>query len=284
MKIGVLGSAGMLGTALLEVCKSRGMPAVGLSRVECDICDREALQAFVDQMRPTHLINCAAYTDVDEAESHERAAFAINAAGAENGACVARDCGARYIHISTDYVFGGRGMHPYREEDVCSPINVYGKSKLEGERRVLSQMPEALIVRTSWVFGPSGKNFISSFLSRLCKETCIKAVSDQEGKPTYCYDLAEALLELREVSGVVHFANSGGGSRYSIAQELLGCARSLGLPVTCEHILPALSADFPTKAMRPPYSVLDTTKYTKLTGKEPRHWTLGFKEQLCVAC
>jgi dTDP-4-dehydrorhamnose reductase len=284
MKIWILGSSGMVGTALLDICKNRGISVVGSSRAGCDICNRGALQSFAAKVQPTHLINCAAYTDVDGAESHEKEAFAVNAAGAENVACVARDVGARCIHISTDYVFGGGVIRPYCEEDVCSPINVYGESKLEGERRVLSRMPEALIVRTSWVFGASGKNFISSFLSRLCKETCIKAVSDQEGKPTYCYDLAEALLELCEVSGVVHFANGGGGSRYSIARELLDCARSLHLPVTCEQILPALSADFPTKAVRPHYSVLDTTKYTQLTGKEPRHWTSAFKEQLCAVC
>lgn len=236
------------------------------------------------QIQPTHLINCAAYTDVDGAESHKQEAFAINAVGAENVACVARDWGARYVHISTDYVFGGRGRSPYREEDVCSPVNVYGESKLEGERRILSLMPEALVIRTSWVFGVSGKNFISSVLSRLYKETCIKAVSDQEGRPTYCYDLAEALLELCEMSGVVHFANSGGGSRYALAQELLECARSLGLPVMCEQILPVLSADFSTQAVRPQYSVLDTTKYTRLTGKEPRRWNLGCEEQLCAVC
>lgn len=283
MKVWIVGASGMLGTALFNVCTRRGIAVVGSGRAACDVCDREALHSLAAQIQPTHLINCAAYTDVDGAESHEKEAFAVNAVGAENVARVAREWGARCIHVSTDYVFGGGGKTPYCEEEVGSPLNVYGESKLEGERRILSGVPESLIVRTSWVFGPRGKNFISSFFSRMCEQTRIKAVSDQEGNPTYCYDLAEALLELAEMSGVVHFTNRGGGSRYCIAQELLQMARSLALPVACEEIEPALSADFPTRAVRPHYSVLDTTKYTQLTGKEPRHWILGFKEQLCGA-
>ena len=184
----------MLGSVLLEHCRQSGIEAVGTSRLEADVCQLEQLERAAAEIYPTHIINCSAYTDVDGAEKNSQAAFAVNAEGASNVALAAKEFESRLIHISTDYVFGGNGSQPYCEGDVCAPINVYGKSKWEGEKRVLEVLPNACILRTSWLFGRKGKNFISSLLSWFQQKDELQVVSDQCGKPTYCHDLAHAVM------------------------------------------------------------------------------------------
>jgi dTDP-4-dehydrorhamnose reductase len=280
MKIWIIGASGMVGSTLLKLCEARGIHVVGTGHKSVDICDLKEVKRQAQHIQPTHIVNCAAYTNVDKAESEQSQAFLVNATGAEHGALAAKEVGARFVHISTDYVFGSSQQKPFKEEDPCAPINVYGKSKLEGEKRVLHVMPEALVVRTSWVFGLQGKNLVSSLLQRFFKEKTLQVVSDQQGKPTYCEDLCEALLFLLPFSGIVHFANEGGASRYAIACDLLSCARQRGLAVLCEKIEPVLSSQFVTPAARPSYSVLDTTLYTKMTGQQPRHWLKAAEEFL----
>jgi dTDP-4-dehydrorhamnose reductase len=256
----------MLGSVLMRHCD------VGTARQEADVCKREQLEEFARRERPTHVINCAAYTDVDGAEEDSEGAFAVNCEGAGNVAAVAREIGARLVHISTDYVFDGKGVRPYREEDMCAPVNVYGKSKWEGEKRVLEVMPGACVLRTSWLFGRRGKNFISSLLGRFREEEELRVVSDQWGKPTYCEDLVNAVMRLLDAEGIVHFANEGGSSRYEIAVRLLEVVKRKGISVKCRKITPVSSAEFPTPAPRPAYSVLDTSKYFSLTSIQPRSW------------
>src|SRR5580700_1499390 len=164
MRIWVIGKEGMLGSSLILAALKRKIDVVGTSHHEANIVQRDALFSQARQLQPAYIINCAAYTDVDKAEKEPEAAFAVNADGAANVAWVARECGARLIHISTDYVFKGDGAQPYTEEAVCAPSNQYGKSKWEGEKRVLEILPNACIVRTSWLFGVKGKNFISSLI------------------------------------------------------------------------------------------------------------------------
>ncbi len=262
----------MLGSSLLERCSAKGIQAVGTTRAEADVCNLDQLREKCLEIKPTHIVNCAAYTDVDGAEKDLNAAFAVNAEGAANVARIADEQGIRLVHISTDYVFAGTGSEPYREEDPCAPANVYGMSKWEGEKKVLEILPSACIVRTSWLFGSKGKNFISSLLKWFQQKEELQIVFDQCGKPTYCYDLADAVLTLLDAEGIVHFANDGERSRYQIALDLLESTKFQEIPVKCRSIVPVPSAQFPTPAVRPAYSVLDTSKYSYLTSIKPRPW------------
>lgn len=270
----------MLGSSLLNKCFQSGIEAVGTSKSEANICDFNQLQTKCAQILPTHIINCAAYTDVDGAERNPEMAFAVNAEGAGNVAKIASDFGASLVHISTDYVFGGVENIPYTEDSHCSPINTYGKSKWEGEKKIREILPHACIVRTSWIFGPKGKNFISSLLNCFQQRQELQVVSDQCGRPTYCEDLSDAILKVLNLQGIVHFANEGPSSRYQIALDLLTCVNKLLIPIKCKNIIPVSSSGFPTPALRPSYSVLDTNKYTQLTSLKPRPWIQAAEEFL----
>lgn len=272
MKVWIIGTGGMLGSCLLEMCQMEGIDAIGSLRSDVDVIDLPALEKFAARAQPTLIVNCAAYTNVDGAEKEKERAFAVNALGAENSALVAKKRGAKLVHVSTDYVFNGKGTQPYREEDVCAPINAYGASKWEGEQRILAVDPEACIVRTSWLFGGKGKNFISSVLSRILSEEEISAVDDQCGKPTYCRHLAKALLELKEYSGIIHFAGGTACSRYQMAVDTLAEAKRRALAIKCKRIVPVSSNLFPTPAPRPKYSVLGTEKYSTLFNRQPPSW------------
>lgn len=280
MKIWVVGAKGMVGSALLEFCQSQGIEAVGTARQEVDICRIDQLEERVFEIAPSHIVNCAAFTDVDGAEKNEETAFAINREGASNVALVAKECGAHLIHVSTDYVFDGRAEEPYGEGSICSPANAYGKSKWEGEKRVAEILPSSCILRTSWVFGKQGKNFISSLFHLFQQKEELQVVFDQRGRSTYVKDLVEAILSLLNVEGIVHFANEGDRSRYQIALDLLDLMKQMEIPHKCERILPVPSSQFPTPAVRPSYSVLDTSKYFHLTGNKPRAWTEAVRSYL----
>lgn len=278
MKVWVIGARGMLGSVLVK--KSQG---IGSSREEVDILDLEQLMGKAREIQPTLIVNCAAYTDVDRAEKEPEMAFAVNAVGAENVALAAKSCGAHLIHISTDYVFNGEGKTPYREDDRCAPINQYGKSKREGEERVLQTLPEACVLRTSWLFGMQGKNFISSLIGWMQQKEELQVVCDQFGRPTYCEDLAEAILALPKTKGIVHFSGGMERSRFQMAIDLVNLCKERGISIKCRKVVPVLSSAFPTPAPRPLYSVLDTEKYTQLTQLKPRPWSEAIKEYIHVA-
>lgn len=276
MKIWILGKDGLLGSSLLE----QDINCIGSSHTEADITSLDSLKKFVDVYQPTHIVNCAAFTDVDGAEKNFERAFAVNALGAENVGKLARQKGISVLHISTDYVFDGTADVPYLETDFCSPLGEYGKSKREGELRLLEEYPSACIVRTSWLFGGKGKNFISSLLNLLKKQSELKVVSDQKGKPTYSKDLAHAVVQLLSHSGIYHFANRGEMSRYEIAVEVCNLANEMGASMACNKITAVPSTEFPTPAKRPAYSVLSTSKVESILGRTPRHWKEAFKEFL----
>jgi len=280
VKIWITGAGGMLGSALLALCQRVGVEAVGTLREQGDVCQLDQLRALGVQIRPTHIVHCAAYTDVDRAEGDLQGVFAVNAAGAANVARVAAERGARLVHLSTDYVFSGTGKEPYSEEDACAPINAYGMSKWEGERRVLEILPSSCILRTSWIFGAKGKNFISSLLTWFQQREELQVVSDQCGKPTYCHDLAQAVLQLLDQEGIFHFANETQKSRYQIALDLLEMAQQMGIPLKCQRVIPVSSAQFPTVAKRPAYSVLGTNKYYAVTAIKPRPCDVVMQEFL----
>ena len=284
LKIWIIGAEGMLGRALLKECKERGIPVEGTGRAQADVTLKEDLAALVHKIQPSHIVNCAGYTDVDKAESEYEKALNVNAQGGENIALAAASVCARFIHISTDYVFNGLSTLPYREEDKADPVNAYGKSKWEAEQRIVALCPHACIIRTSWLFGQGGKNFISSLLEGLKTKEQIYAVDDQWGQPTYAPDLAGAILDLLNQKGVFHFANPYGASRFEIAQFAYEEMKRYGENIlSCRSVSAVNKQAFPTIAPRPSYSVLNVEKYTAVTGKKPRLWKEALREFLHAA-
>lgn len=284
MKLWIVGSKGLLGRSLIQKCNDKNIEFVDTSHEDVDITHLDQLKKFSDEtLSITHIINCAAFTNVDNAEKEPELAHAVNAIGPENIGIVAQRIGARAIHISTDYVFNGKGKRPYLETDDCEPIGVYGKTKLEGENNLLDVFPTACIIRSSWLFGNGGKNFISSILHRMRSDETLRVVSDQKGRPTLAVDLAEAVLSLLCHSGIFHFANYGEVSRFEMAQKIRERALSIDIPLVCREVLPVPTDFFPTPAKRPSYSVLSTNKIESLLGLRPRHWEEALVEYLAYA-
>ncbi len=277
----VIGAAGQLGQELVrpyETCAPETAALVqGADLPELDITDLACVTAAVERARPRAVINAAAYTDVDACESHSEQAFAVNAAGPGHLAQACRQVGCRLVHVSTDYVFDGRKRTPYDVDDPINPQGVYGRSKAEGERRVRESGADHVIVRTSWLFGTGGRNFVKMILQLAEQRDELRVVTDQVGRPTYAADLAAALLALAQsdMTGTYHFANAGECSWHTFAAEILRQAgrirpiRSIG------------SADLGRPAPRPAYSVLDTRRLTDHTGIVPRPWPSALAD--CLA-
>jgi len=274
----LVGAKGMLGTAVRAAAPS-SIQLVALSHAELAVEDDQAVEQAVARERPAWIVNCAGYTQVDRAEAEPENAQRVNAVGPANLSRAARATGARLLHISTDYVFDGRGQRPYREDDPVGPLNVYGQSKLAGEQAVRDILPEAhLIVRTQWLFGMGGPNFVATILHLASERPELKVVSDQHGRPTYTSDLAGALWTLitRGVRGTVHCANEGAATWFDLAGAAVAAA---GLRTT---VVPCVTLDMPRPAQRPRFSVLDCTKYASLLGAPLRHWTESLHEYVAI--
>lgn len=250
---------------------------------ELDITDRVAVEAFFEREKPDVTVNCAAYTDVDRAESEEgsKAAFRINADGVRFLAEASAARGAILIHISTDFVFDGRAGRPYTEGDIGAPLNVYGKSKMRGAMAILESGCRGAIVRTSWLYSPWGRNFVKSILNAAATHDELRVVSDQTGCPTSAMSLAGAIVRMipvlassSRVAEHYNFCDAGIVSRAGFAAEI---TRQAGL--NC-RIVPVTSAEYPSAAKRPAYSALDTTKITRDFGIVPRPWQEELKECL----
>ncbi len=266
----VTGAAGLLGTPLCAQLGERpNIDCIALAKIDLDITDRAAAIAAVESHQPDWVINCAAYTKVDDCETNEPLAIAVNGAGAGNIAAAAAKVGAGLIHLSTDYVFDGSARAPIPVDAVTGPPNAlsaYGRSKLIGEEQVLEEHLSATIVRTAWVYGPDGPSFPQAIL-RLAREGKLKrVVNDQRGAPTFAPDLATAIIRLMEAktTGVVHVTNAGDCTWFEFAQVLLDLAH-----IDCP-IEPCSTADFPRPARRPAYSVLDLSRYEAATGHAMR--------------
>lgn len=289
MKVWVPGARGMLGHAVIRRLAELGVSAVATDR-ELDVSDASAVAAFARRERPTAVVNCTGYTRVDDAEAHEAEAHATNALGAENLARAALDAGARFLHFSTDYVFDGRATRPYSEASQTNPESAYGRSKLEGELRVLAlqQADRVQVVRTSWLFGEHGKNFVETILALLATRDELRVVADQTGRPTYTRDLAAAALALvgAEASsaprpaGVFHFANHGTTSWHGFAARIRELAIELGFPVRATAVVAVTTAEFPRPAPRPAYSVLDTARIEATLERPPRAWDAALRDYL----
>lgn len=283
MKLWITGSKGLVGSALQNRSLKEQIDCIATSHQEVDIASTKHIKDFLhssDGKNITHIINCAAYTHVDQAEKEPELAHQINAIGPENLGTVAHHLNLKLIHLSTDYVFGTQGSRPFKETDACEPASTYARTKYEGEQRLLDAYPQACVLRTSWVFGKGGKNFVSSILDKIQKEEKIYVVSDQRNRLTFVDDLTEAILALLCHSGIFHFANQGETSRYEVTQQMILCAQEKGLPITCREVFPVPSSNFPQLAQRPCYSALDTTKIEHLLGLSPRPWETTIKEYL----
>jgi len=276
MRCLILGGTGMLGSAVVAAARARGWAALGLSRTQGDLTDRGRLLGWAERFRPDVVVNCAAYTKVDAAETERELAFAVNGEGAAAAAALAERAGARLVHVSTDYVFDGKASEPYREDAPTAPLSVYGQSKLEGERRALAY-GRAVVVRTSWLFGPGGPSFVAAMVGLIeAGRLPLRVVADQQGGPTSTASLARALLDLAlwETTGVVHFQNREPVSWYAFAVEI---ARLWSGAV---EVVPVTTAEFPRPAPRPAYSVLDVGRFEHLAGRRVEPWEEGLVETL----
>lgn len=279
-KIWICGSGGMLGSHFTRLLKEKNIPFIATDFKQIDITEQKQVSDFAKAQKVTHIINCAAYTQVDKAETEPKQAYLANALGPYHLAVAARQQGAHVLHFSTDYVFDGQGRAPYSEEDLCSPVNAYGMSKWAGEVKLLNELDHACIVRTSWLYGFPGKNFVETMLQLMSEKEALRVVSDQIGRPTYCQDLAEVSLNLLDQKGIFHFANTTETSWYDFAKEIHKQSLELGLPLKVQKIEPITTKEYPTPAKRPAYSTLNTSKIEKLVGKTPRTWKLALHDYL----
>jgi dTDP-4-dehydrorhamnose reductase len=263
VRVLLAGAAGTLGLDVLRAGERAGHELVGLAREELDVTDADSVAAACERVAPEAIVNCAAWTDVDGAETHREAARAVNALGAGNLARAAARAGARLVHVSTDYVFSGEAprdaagrQRPYLESDPTDPRSVYGQTKLEGEREVLAASPRHTVVRSSWLFGIGGRNFAETMLRLAVEREAVQVVSDQIGCPTWTGHLAPALLGLveREVTGLVHLAGTGAVSWNGFAREIF---RQAELDCRVEE---ATSEQMARPAPRPAFSALESER------------------------
>ncbi len=284
MKILVTGANGQLGTDLVPRLDKSGAGVIAFDKEGLDITDAGAIARAFKLSKPDAIINCAAYTKVDLAQTERDRAFAVNRDGPALLADAAKDAGALLCHISTDFVFDGKKSSPYNEDDEPAPLSVYGESKLAGEIEIARRMSEYAIIRASWLYGSSGSNFVKTIMRLASERDGLKVVYDQVGAPTSTADLSDAIIALVKkrfdgsaTSGVYHFSNEGVASWYDFAVAILNEARSRGLSLNCRSIEPILSKDYPTSARRPAYSVLDKTKIKKACGIVIPHWTAALR-------
>ncbi len=257
MRILVTGAGGMLGRAVVEAAEARGHDVRGAARADLDVTDAGAVSEAVAAHRCDTVVNCAAYTNVDGAEADRAGAHAVNAAAAGHVAAAAAQAGAAIVHVSTDYVFDGSKREPWLESDATAPLGVYGESKLAGELAVAAANPRHVIVRTAWLFGAGGKNFVDTMLALGAQREEVSVVTDQVGCPTWTGHLAGALVELAQrpdQTGIHHVAGAGSCTWNELAREVFACAA-----VDC-RVLPATSEDYVRPAARPAYSVLGSER------------------------
>jgi dTDP-4-dehydrorhamnose reductase len=278
-RILVIGAKGMLGKDLMRVLQSSFSrdEVIGWDIEEIDIRKEDDSIAKIEALRPEVVIHLAAYTDVDGCESDKEGAFAVNAEGTRHVALAASKCRAKMIYLSTDYVFDGGKREPYLESDPPHPLNVYGHSKLKGEQYVQEGVSDFLIIRTQWLYGPFGKNFVDSILKQAGEKETLSIVDDQTGSPTYTADLAKAICDLIQVDarGIFHVANSEICTWFTFGQAILKFSGVNGV-----RVLPMSSKEFGRRATRPSYSVLSCQKLKKETGRTMRPWPEALKDYL----
>lgn len=279
MRILVTGRTGQLALSLAERAAARlDVDLITLGRPEFDLEVTGRIGEQIKALRPDLVINTAAYTAVDMAETEPDRAYAINRDGAAAVARAAEGLGVPFVHVSTDYVYDGRKSDPYIEADEATPLNTYGRSKLEGEREVLREHPGALILRSSWIYSPFGKNFLTTMLRIGTERSSLQVVDDQLGNPTSALDLATALLKIaprlrEEPGGLYHLAGSGSASWYEFANFIFAVSKGLGGPSPLVETVSSRS--YPSSALRPSNSRLDCTAFEQRFGFGLRDWRVG---------
>jgi len=257
----VTGAGGMLGTDLVAALTSRGEPVTGLDRARLDVTDAAAVTDAIARCRPDVVVNCAAWTAVDDAEASEEQALAVNGGGAANVAAACARFGARLVQVSTDYVFAGDAGRPYAEDDVPAPRTAYGRTKLVGERAVLGRLPgSGYVVRTAWLYGAHGPSFARTMIKLEDQRPTVDVVDDQRGQPTWAVDVARqitALVDAAAAPGIYHATSSGEATWFELAREIFGL-----LGADAARVRPIPSSALPTLAPRPAYSVLGHGAWT----------------------
>jgi len=287
MMIWLIGSKGMLGTELSILLKKAELPFIGTDK-ELDITNLHSLQDFASTQSFDWIINCAAYTAVDKAEDDKETCRLLNTYGPSNIATVAKTQGIRLIHISTDYVFDGNGNKPYTEEDPTCPIGVYGLTKRDGENVILKETPSSYIIRTAWLYGKHGNNFVHTMLKLMKERENISVVNDQCGSPTWAYDLSQTIITIINQTnkgktipfGIYHFTNEGVCTWYDFANAIYDEAKILGIVSKPCEIKPCTSAEYPAKVKRPVYSVLDKSKIKNCLELDIPYWKTSLIEYL----
>lgn len=289
MTVWVTGAGGMLGSCIGRQLDCNSVNWVGTD-LELDIADSRQVSQFIETYQPRAIINCAAYTNVDAAESNQLQAQRVNSLGPSILAAACRSSACAFVHFSTDYVFGGRGAEPYQEDVAIAPCNVYGATKAEGESRILDALSAShspwWILRTSWLFGAGRSSFVETMWNLMKAKVELRVVADQVGRPTYVGDLAAVALRIAGIgsksspvqSGIWHFANAGEASWFDFACAIRQAMLDAGQAITVQRIVPVSTAEFPRPALRPAYSVLSTKRLEQATGVVPRAWQEALSE------
>jgi dTDP-4-dehydrorhamnose reductase len=291
MRILVTGANGQVGRELARYGQQAGHELIATTRVELDITNRQAIKESLAQYKPQLLINAAAYTAVDKAEQEPAQAFLINRDGAGQLAQACADQQIPLLHISTDYVFDGHQSQPYQESDPVAPLGVYGESKWQGEQQIRHVCPQHIILRTSWVFGEYGQNFVRTMLRLAQERDELRVVADQQGCPTSAAGIARCLLGIseqlaeptafssRSVFGTYHYCGSPASNWHDFAEAIVSTAQDF-IPLRTQGIVPISTADFPTPAARPANSVLDCQRLARVFGIQAEPWHEGLRDVL----
>lgn len=280
MRILVCGAGGQVGHELVDRANKYGLEALSMTREQLDITDADQVAAVVALLKPGMIINAAAYTHVDNAETHSEQAFAVNREGAARLAEAARYVSIPLLHISTDYVFSGEAREPYREEDEVEPTGVYGASKLAGEEAIRAVLDEHLILRTSWVYGAHGHNFVKTMLRLGRQRDSLSVVADQFGCPTQAGSIADVLLQLAQryaregwlAWGLYHYSGRSPCTWFDFAVEIFRQAAAKGMLPKQPQVSSITTAQYPTPARRPAWSVLDCTRFETTFGIATHDW------------
>ncbi|NES21965.1 MAG: dTDP-4-dehydrorhamnose reductase [Symploca sp. SIO3E6] len=291
IQILLTGITGQLGQELQQTLAPFGN-VNGFSHQTLDLTQPDKIRQVIQEVQPDFIVNAAAYTAVDKAETETELANSINGTAPTIMAEEAQRLGATLIHVSTDYVFNGQKNTPYLEEDTPDPVNTYGQSKLLGEEGIQKNSDRYLILRTAWVYGTYGKgNFVKTMLRLGAEREELRVVVDQVGTPSWTGDIAQAMLGLLNnlvkeqaenspLTGIYHFTNSGAISWYDFAVAIFEEAKQLGIPLKVQRVVPITTAEYPTPAKRPTYSVLSGKKISAVLGKHSPHWRSGLRQML----
>lgn len=287
MKVLVTGAKGQLGSDLVPLLAEAGFTPVPFGSAELDISIEAAVLETVKKVRPGIIVNSAAYTKVDLAEKEKERAYAVNANGAAFLVKAAKEFGCPLVHVSTDFVFDGRSPVPYAEEAQANPLSVYGASKFAGELAIVEATEAHVIVRTSWLYGTTGHNFVKTILRLASERETLRVVYDQTGTPTWSADLAAMLVEIckaiesgKKPWGIYHYSNEGVTSWYDFAVAICEEAAAAGMSLKCNHIEPILTSEYPVPATRPAYSVLNKAKIKKAFDMAIPHWRRSLSTML----